>query len=81
MLVWAVPLRDTSPEAEAVQLRVLRSLSDERRLIMALDLSEFLRAMAKARIRQEHPDWTERQVIREIFVLAFFPEPLPEWVP
>ena len=75
-----MPLSDTSPEAEAMQLRILKSLSEERRFLIALDMSEFVRNIAKARIRKEHPDWSEKQVIREILRLAFFPEPLPAWL-
>ena len=80
MLVLGMPF-DTSPEAEAVQLRVLKSMSNEQRFLIALDMSESLRAIARERIRQEHPDWSERQVVRELLRLAFFPDPLPEWVP
>lgn len=72
---------DTSPEAAAVQLRVLKAMSDEQRAQVALDMSESLRAIARERIQQEHPDWSERQVIRELLRLAFFPAPVPEWVP
>jgi len=72
---------DTSPEAEAVQLRVLKAMSNEQRLLIALNMSESLRAVARKRIQREHPEWSEQQVIHELLRLAFFPEPLPEWVP
>ena len=72
---------DTSPEAEAVQLRVLKSLSDEQRFLIAWNMSMFARELTKAGIREQHPDWSERQVIREVLRRAFFPKPLPAWVP
>ena len=72
---------DTSPEAAAVQLRVLKAMSSEQRFLIALNMSESLRATARKRIQQEHADWSEREVIRELLRLAFFPDPLPEWVP
>jgi len=72
---------DTSPEAEAVQLRVLKSLSDEQRFLIAWNMSMFARELTKAGIWEQHPDWSERQVIREVLRRAFFPKPLPAWVP
>ena len=40
-------------------------------------LKTIARELVKARIRQEHPDWPEAQVTREVLRLAFLPEPLP----
>jgi hypothetical protein len=45
-----------------------------------LEMSLFARALAKARIQQEHPEWSEAQVARELIRLAFLPEPLPAWL-
>lgn len=73
-------LSDTSPEIEALQLGILRSLSGEQRLLRGLDLTLFAQGFTSARIRQMHPDWSEKQVQLEIFRLAFLPEPLPSWV-
>jgi len=72
-----VPLSDTSPNAKRVQLEVLRGLSGEQRLLTALEMSDLTRELARARIRREHPEWTEHQVIRELLRIAFLPEPLP----
>jgi len=49
----------------------------EQRLLMALDMSLFARELAKERNRQEHPDWREIEVARELIRLAFFPAPMP----
>jgi hypothetical protein len=44
---------------------------------MAFDMSLALRALAAARIRQDHPDWNEMQVTRELLRAAFAPADLP----
>lgn len=70
-------MTDTSPSAQAVQLRVQQNLSGEQRLLVAFEMSQFARALAKERIRHENPHWLEAQVARELVRLAFLPEPLP----
>ena len=73
-----MPITDTSTEAQALQVQIHRAMTEGQRLVLALDMSLFARALAKARIRQEHPEWTEDQVARELLRLAFLPQPLPE---
>jgi hypothetical protein len=73
-----VPITDTSVEAQAVQLQIHRAMTEEQRLLLALEMSLFARALAKERIREEHPDWTDGEVARELLRLAFLPQPLPE---
>jgi hypothetical protein len=68
---------DSSPEAEAIQLRALRKFSGEQRIAMALEMSLFARQLAGVRIRQEHPEWTETEVARQLLRLAFLPQRLP----
>ncbi|PYX40538.1 MAG: hypothetical protein DMG81_05930 [Acidobacteria bacterium] len=70
-------ISDTNPEAREVQLRILRSISGEQHFLMALEMSLFARELARTCIRQEHPEWTEAQVARELLRLAFLPAPLP----
>jgi hypothetical protein len=53
-------------------------MTEEQRLLLALEMSLFARSLAKAGIRHEHPDWTDGQVARELLRLAFLPQPLPE---
>lgn len=55
-------------------------MSGEQRVIIALKMSEYARQFRKIRIREEHPHWSERQVIWEIIRLSFLPDPLPEWL-
>jgi hypothetical protein len=71
---------DTTPEIEAMQIKIRQAMTPEERLLVALDISDFCRELRKAGIRRDHPDWSERQVMIELFRLAFFPEPLPAWV-
>ena len=52
-----MPLSDTSPEAQAIQIEIYRAMSGEQRLILALEMSVFVRDLAKVRIRKEHPEW------------------------
>jgi hypothetical protein len=61
----------------AVYLRVQRSRSDEDRLLTAFEMSEFARELSRVGIRNQHPEWTEREVTRELIRRAFFPKPLP----
>jgi hypothetical protein len=76
-----VPIADTNPAAQAVQLEILRGMSGEQRILLALEMSLFARELARAGIQREHPDWSEKQVDRELLRLAFFPAPLPSGLP
>jgi hypothetical protein len=71
---------DTSPEIDEMQIRIRRSMTPEQRLLVALDISHCCRELRKAGIRRDHPEWSERQIMIELFRLAFLPEPLPAWV-
>lgn len=72
-----MPLGDTSIEAQAIQLEILRAMTGEQRLLLAFEMSLFARDFARAGIRQEHPDWSETRVARELLRLTFLPNPLP----
>jgi hypothetical protein len=72
---------DTSPAAQAVQLEVQRAMSGERRLLLAFEMSLFTRDLAQEGIRQQHPEWPESRIAREMLRLAFLPDPLPSWIP
>jgi hypothetical protein len=76
-----VAVSDTSAEAQAIQERIQSAMSGEQRLLMAWDMSLFARELARAGIRQEHPDWNDAQVKRELLRLAFLPSPLPPGLP
>jgi hypothetical protein len=52
-------------------------MSGEQRLLLAFEMSLFVRDLAGARIRSDHPEWNEARVARELLRLAFLPAPLP----
>jgi hypothetical protein len=71
---------DTTPEIAAMQIAIRRKMTPEQRLLIALEISDCCRELRKAGIRRDHPDWSERQVMVELFRQMFLPEPLPAWV-
>jgi len=71
------PMGDTSPIAAATQAAIQRKLTDSQRLAIAWDMSQVVRALALARLRSEHPDWSEIELKRELLRYAFLPRPLP----
>ena len=52
-------------------------MTTEQRLLLAFEMSMFARDLARERIRQEHPEWPENLVKRELLRLAFLPACLP----
>jgi hypothetical protein len=72
-----VPISDTTPEARALQEQILRKMTGEQRLLLAWELSLFARDLARAGIRDAHPEWADAQVARELLRLAFLPASLP----
>jgi len=77
----AVVMSDTTPEAKAIQEEALRNMTGEQRLLLAWDMSLFARDLARAGIRDAHPEWTDAQVARELLRLAFLPASLPADLP
>jgi hypothetical protein len=75
-----MPHTDTSPAALAVQLEILRAMSGEQRLLLAFEMSLFARELARE-IRRKHPEWPEARIARELLRFAFFPSPIPSWIP
>jgi hypothetical protein len=72
---------DTHPAAERVQTEILQRMSGEQRILLSLEMSRLARDFAREGIQREHPDWPEVKVKREMYRLAFFPAPLPSWIP
>ena len=62
---------DTSPEAHAVQLELLRRMSPDERLEKAFSLSNGVRRMAMDAIRRRHPDFDEVQVRIKFIELTY----------
>ena len=61
--------------ADRIQLEYYRRLTGGQRLLLAYELSMTVRAFAAARLKREHPDWTERDIMRELIRIACLPEP------
>lgn len=78
MVPFCVPVSDTSPIAQAVQIEAQRSMSGEQRMLLAFEMSMFARELNRGRIRSEHPEWPEARVARELLRLALLPGPLPD---
>ncbi|MGB8060788.1 MAG: hypothetical protein WCF26_02685 [Candidatus Sulfotelmatobacter sp.] len=72
-----VPITDTSPSAQALQLQIQRAMPGEQRLFLALEMSLFARELAKEQIRREYPEWSDAQVARELVRLTFMPALVP----
>ena len=70
-------MTDTSPEAAALQISIQRKLTGAERLQLALDMSYAARELALARLRREHPDWSDWELKRELLRYAFGSAPLP----
>ena len=64
---------DTSVEAEAVRLAILRAKAPAERLADALSLSDAARQLARAGIRARHPAYTDRQVDLALFRMLYGP--------
>jgi hypothetical protein len=56
-----MPARDTTPDAAAVQEAAYRHMGGAGRLKIALDLSNFVHALAVTGIRKRHPEYTAEQ--------------------
>lgn len=60
------PLSDTSPEAEAVLISLLRRAPSWRKFKMVGDLNAAVKEFALAGIRERHPNATEGEVNRHL---------------
>jgi hypothetical protein len=63
--------------AARIQRSILRRMTGEDRLRLAFEMSDIAHDLCRARIRQQHPDWTDEQVTREMARSAFSPRPSP----
>ena len=68
---------DTSAEADALQRAIQQRLGGPLRLRLALDMSIAARALALARLRQQHPDYSELELKKALLRLMFAADNLP----
>ena len=59
---------DTSREAERVQLKKWRAMSPGQRLSLAVSMSQSVRALALAGVRQRYPDASAREQLLRLAV-------------
>jgi hypothetical protein len=63
MRAWyPVRVADTSHEAMVAQAAAHRRMSGARKILMSCAMSDDVRAIARARIKSQHPDFTEDDV-------------------
>jgi hypothetical protein len=65
------PPLDTDPRAHEIQLAVYRRMTPAQRSLLAVELSESVRATARAGIRARHPDYSDADVERALRVLLY----------
>jgi hypothetical protein len=53
-------------------------MTGEQKIMLGLEISEFDRQIRKQKIRRDHPEWCELEVMHEILRQAFRSEPVPE---
>jgi hypothetical protein len=56
-------------------------MTGEQRMMLAYEMSMFVREIMEEGIRHDHPEWTEAEIKRELLRRAFFPKPLPAGLP
>lgn len=71
-------MSDTSPEAAEIQANIYRKMTGEERLRLAVEMSVAARELTLARLRAQHPEWSDRELKRELLRYAFGSTPLPE---
>lgn len=64
-------LNDTSPDAERVQLELLRQATPERRAALALALSQHVAQLARAAIRRANPGASESEIDLQFVALQY----------
>ena len=77
-------LSDTDPEILAAQRAIWQRMSGSEGYALARELSERVRQFTLAGLRNEHPEWSHRELMLELLRQAMIPEPLPvelQWPP
>jgi hypothetical protein len=62
---------DTRPEAEAVQLELLRRMGGERRAALMRSLTRTVRRLAREAIRRDHPGLDDTEVTRRLLAICY----------
>jgi hypothetical protein len=59
---------------------VYEFLTPGQRLELWYEVTMFDREIRKQKLRREHPQWSEIEVMNEIIRQAFAPKPVPAWL-
>ena len=70
----SVEPRDTTDEARDVQIAAYRAMTPSRRVEIALQLSDDVRAISRSGIRKRHPELDERGVHHEFLRILYGPD-------
>lgn len=70
----AAPHSDTSPQAEELQVELIRRMPACRKLALLDDLNEIVRDFAISGIKQRHPEATPERIRRLLAELRLGPE-------
>ena len=62
---------DTCPAAQAIQVKVQRSLPGAKRLMIALEMSLAARELSLVRLRRQHPEWSDAELKCELLSYEF----------
>ena len=68
---------DTTIEADALQREICRRLGGPSRLRLALDMSVAARAFTMARLRRQHPNYSDLDLKKALLRLSFPTDALP----
>lgn len=70
-------MRDTGQTANAIQIEILRNLAASERFLLAFQMSLTARELSLARLRRQHPEWSEAELRRELVRYSFHPGVVP----
>jgi len=66
-------MHDTTPAADAVRLVAIRRMAPAERLRQAFALSESMRALGLARLRQAHPQASDLELVERLLGATLVP--------
>ena len=64
-------LSDTHPQADAIQRDIIRRMTTEERLRLALEMSQSMRNVALAGLRSRRPDLDDKGLSRELLRIMY----------
>jgi hypothetical protein len=64
---------DTDPVARAIQQDIIRRMTPEKRIRLALEMSDSVRNVALAGLRSRQPELTPQELSRELLRIMYGP--------